>query len=354
MAGSFPLREGYRVEALNRDIFAELQPLMLDAFGDSVSPGYFQWKYLDNPAGEAIGCIARSEQDGAIAAFYGMIPETYRFDGTSRRIYQSCDTMTHSQHRRRGLFQALARLTYDRALEADPRFLAFGFGGPTSTPGFVKMGWKVAFEIPYLFQPYPLTAFSSLGSRKAELAALNQPDDPLIALIGRSRLNASNSIDRSQAFVAWRLANPRRQYNYLRDGDDAYAIFYRSGDFVFLFDFWYGPAVLRSPPQTRVKRIESEKLKIVRVTEPTLQPNENVVDVEFLFFVVGKDIKFREFWETHRMRYFFLPELESFLDDAGFTPRHKLEWLTGNVPSTNSWSVYVLAQLAADEESHSD
>ena len=116
---------------------------------------------------------------------------------------------------------------------------------------------------------------------------------------------------------------------------------------VFLFDFWYGPAVLRSPPQTRVKRIESEKLKIVRVTEPTLQPNENVVDVEFLFFVMGKDIKFREFWETHRMRYFFLPELESFLDDAGFTPRHKLEWLTGKVPSTSSWSVYVLAQLAA-------
>jgi SAM-dependent methyltransferase len=115
---------------------------------------------------------------------------------------------------------------------------------------------------------------------------------------------------------------------------------------VFLFDFWYGPAVLRSPPQTRVKRIESEKLKIVRVTEPTLQPNENVVDVEFLFFVMGKDIKFREFWETHRMRYFFLPELESFLDDAGFTPRHKLEWLTRKVPSTSSWSVYVLAQLA--------
>ena len=115
---------------------------------------------------------------------------------------------------------------------------------------------------------------------------------------------------------------------------------------VFLFDFWYGPAVLRSPPQTRVKRIESEKLKIVRVTEPTLQPNENVVDVEFLFFVMGKDIKFREFVETHTMRYFFLPELESFLNDAGFTPRHKLEWLTRKVPSTSSWSVYVLAQLA--------
>jgi SAM-dependent methyltransferase len=120
---------------------------------------------------------------------------------------------------------------------------------------------------------------------------------------------------------------------------------------IFLFDFWYGPAVLRSPPQTRLKRIESDELKIVRVTEPTLHPNENVVDVEFLFFVRGKDFKFREFGETHRMRYFFLPELESFLDHAGFTPRHKLEWLTGNVPSTNSWSVFVLAQLAADEES---
>nr|WP_283938435.1 GNAT family N-acetyltransferase [Sphingomonas alba] len=232
------MQEGYRVEPLNRDIFAELQPLMLDAFGDSVSPSYFQWKYLDNPAGEAIGCIARSEQDGSIAAFYGMIPESYRFDGMVRRIYQSCDTMTHSHHRRRGLFQSLARLTYDRAMEADSRFLALGFGGPTSTPGFLKMGWKVEFEIPYLFQPYPLTAFPSLGLRKAELAVLDRPDDPLFAMIERSGLNAANSIERSHAFVAWRLANPRRQYNYLRDGEDAYAIFYRSGDFVFLFDFW--------------------------------------------------------------------------------------------------------------------
>jgi hypothetical protein len=117
---------------------------------------------------------------------------------------------------------------------------------------------------------------------------------------------------------------------------------------ILLFDFWYGPAVLGNPPQTRLKRMESDGLKIVRVTEPTLHPNENVVDVEFLFFVGEKDFKFCEFEEMHRMRYFFLPELESFLAHAGFTPRHKLEWLTGNIPSTKSWSVYVLAQLTTE------
>jgi SAM-dependent methyltransferase len=117
-----------------------------------------------------------------------------------------------------------------------------------------------------------------------------------------------------------------------------------------LFDFWYGPAVLRNPPQTRIKRIESEQFKMVRIAEPRLHPNDNLVDVEFLFFVRERGLELREFGEKHRMRYFFLPELQLFLERAGFTPRHKLEWLTGNEPSTTSWSVYVLAQLAAEME----
>jgi SAM-dependent methyltransferase len=116
---------------------------------------------------------------------------------------------------------------------------------------------------------------------------------------------------------------------------------------VCLFDFWYGPAVLSSPPITRVKRLESEAFKIVRITEPKIYPNENLVDIEFLFFVREDGLKFREFRETHRMRYFFMPEMQIFLEGAGLTLRQNLEWMTGNLPGTQTWSVYVLAQLPA-------
>jgi hypothetical protein len=94
-----------------------------------------------------------------------MIPEIYRWGIEQRRIYQSCDTMTHSGHRRKGLFQLLATRTYDEARAADPGFFAYGFGGPTSTPGFLKMGWRVELELPYLFQPFPLTKVRLFGGR---------------------------------------------------------------------------------------------------------------------------------------------------------------------------------------------
>src|ERR1043166_7180345 len=37
-----------------------------------------------------------------------------------------------------------------------------------------------------------------------------------------------------------------------------------------LFDFWYGPAVLGERPSVRVKRVESEETRVLRVAEPLL------------------------------------------------------------------------------------
>ena len=77
-----------------------------------------------------------------------------RWCNERRCIYQSCDTLTNSGHRRKGLFQLLARHTYPAAQAADPCFSALGFGGPTSTPGFVKMGWQVASRSRTAFAPF--------------------------------------------------------------------------------------------------------------------------------------------------------------------------------------------------------
>ena len=115
---------------------------------------------------------------------------------------------------------------------------------------------------------------------------------------------------------------------------------------VCLFDFWYGPAVLSSPPAVRLKRLQDQSVSILRISEPTLRPNENVVDVDYLFFVREQPIGqlAREFRESHRMRYFFMPELLNFLEAAGLVPLQWGEWLTGNPPGTDTWSVYILAK----------
>jgi SAM-dependent methyltransferase len=48
-----------------------------------------------------------------------------------------------------------------------------------------------------------------------------------------------------------------------------------SGD-IFIFDFWYGPAVLSEKPENRVKYLEDNRVKIERKAFPVVHYNRNV------------------------------------------------------------------------------
>lgn len=114
---------------------------------------------------------------------------------------------------------------------------------------------------------------------------------------------------------------------------------------LFFFDFWYGPAVLSEQPAVRVKRLENNEIAVVRIAEPTLKPNENVVEVHYTIFITNKtrgSITCLE--ETHFMRYLFLPEIELLLAQAGLQIVAAGEWMTPNPASVGSWGVYVIAK----------
>jgi len=115
---------------------------------------------------------------------------------------------------------------------------------------------------------------------------------------------------------------------------------------VCLFDYWYGPAVLSSPPAARTKSVVDGGLRLERRTLPKLFPNENLVEVQFLFSKAnGTDVQ--HFSEMHRMRYFFGAEIRKLVEDVGLTFERSREWLTERVPSVATWSVYTLARLPA-------
>lgn len=228
------MTEDYTVEPLSTELFPQLVPLMEDVFGGNPQSALFDWKYLRNPAGPAIGYIARS-REGEVAAFYGMIPEIYRWGDQRRRIYQSCDTMTHSRHRRRGLFQLLAKQTYATAKEADPGFFAIGFSGPMSTPGFIKMGWSAPFEIPHLFKPALLARIPWPGGRGPDLQTAIP--SALAGLMAANDASRPHSKSYYEDFVHWRLSSPAIDYRFLVD-DGAYAILKFAPSFVYLLDFW--------------------------------------------------------------------------------------------------------------------
>ncbi len=114
---------------------------------------------------------------------------------------------------------------------------------------------------------------------------------------------------------------------------------------IFLFDCWYGPAVLTDRPSVRVKRLEDEAIEVTRTAEPVMHPNDNIVDVNYRVLIRDKKSgNTDELKETHRMRYLFRPEIELFLSRAGLALVEGGEWMTGKEPGFDTWSVCFVAK----------
>lgn len=107
---------------------------------------------------------------------------------------------------------------------------------------------------------------------------------------------------------------------------------------LFVFDFWYGPAVLTEIPSVRVKRLENADIEVTRIAEPTLRYGENLVDVKYTVFVKSKGTgEVEQLTETHTMRYLFLPELLQLV-----APKFELvgavAWMTDRALTHKDWS----------------
>ena len=113
---------------------------------------------------------------------------------------------------------------------------------------------------------------------------------------------------------------------------------------IFVFDFWYGPAVLTDPPTERVKRLEDGIIQVTRTAKPTLRPNENVVDVHYQVQVKqNSNGRVADIEETHRMRYLFLPELRWMLQEAGLEVLDAERWMSGEL-GVGSWFGVIVAR----------
>jgi SAM-dependent methyltransferase len=112
---------------------------------------------------------------------------------------------------------------------------------------------------------------------------------------------------------------------------------------LFIFDFWYSPAVYAQKPLVRVKRMSDEQVEITRIAEPVIYPNENRVDVNYTIYSrnLGEN-SLQTMQETHPMRHFSLPEIDIVAGVHGFEMVTAEEFLTGNVPSESTWGACVI------------
>jgi SAM-dependent methyltransferase len=115
---------------------------------------------------------------------------------------------------------------------------------------------------------------------------------------------------------------------------------------LFIFDCWYGPAVLEQKPVVRHKKLESDSLVVERIAEPTLDVNANTVNVHYHLFVQEKpNTTFQKMEEDHLMRYFFLPEIERLCAQFSMKIELACEWLTRKHLSHETWGACFVVRV---------
>jgi len=141
--------------------------------------------------------------------------------------------------------------------------------------------------------------------------------------------------------------------SYQAANDDVLAMFRNAARHLapsglFLFDVWYGPAVLTLRPETRVKRIANDEMRVTRIAEPQLLAETNCVEVKFEVFIEDLTTgQIKRVQERHLMRYFTTPEIAWLAELTGFQVVEAEEWLTRKAPSTSTWGVCYLLRRNA-------
>lgn len=112
---------------------------------------------------------------------------------------------------------------------------------------------------------------------------------------------------------------------------------------IFMFDIWYSPAVYHQKPETRIKRLENDELKILRLAESKIESHRNTVEVDFEVIINDKLTHSSErIVEKHLMRHFSIPEIKMLASFTGFEVVLAEEFLTEKNPSENTWGVYFI------------
>jgi len=89
----------------------------------------------------------------------------------------------------------------------------------------------------------------------------------------------------------------------------------------------------------------NEKIKITRIAEPAIHPNESRKDVHYHVFVRDKATgEVTELKETHGMRYFFKSEIERIAFQTGFKCPHAEERLSARTIGCETWGVCFVLQ----------
>jgi len=118
---------------------------------------------------------------------------------------------------------------------------------------------------------------------------------------------------------------------------------------IFIFDFLNGNAMIDDFAPVRVKRMNKGTKSVLRYSENTIDRIAHTVNMKFNFMVFHKDKLVGEFYENHICRYFFIREMEDFLEMSGFKVIYMCPFMSpGKEISYNDWNVTYVVRKNPD------
>lgn len=115
---------------------------------------------------------------------------------------------------------------------------------------------------------------------------------------------------------------------------------------LFIFDGWFGPAVLAQRPEERTHEYYNGKQPVLRKVTPFLDPIEQVVTVHYEVILRNGNIIETTSVEDHRMRFMFVQEMKLAMQACGLDMLYVCPFmdLSGKL-TMETWNVTFVAGL---------
>ncbi|MDB9752275.1 class I SAM-dependent methyltransferase [Pelagibacteraceae bacterium] len=114
---------------------------------------------------------------------------------------------------------------------------------------------------------------------------------------------------------------------------------------ILIFDFWYKEGVFNLQSPLRVREVENNSYKIIRITiSKWFKKINQIFDIHNLIVMNKKNKKILKFSETHKMRYFTLNIIKKKLKEHNFKFLESLDLQAGKAISSKSWGALVVAK----------
>lgn len=149
---------------------SEYQHLFRDCFPETAGTSletreHYLWKY--GAIGKAVPAFEfGAYEDARLVGYYGALPFTYHVSGSPCIAGMVCDVMTDSRMRGKGIFTMQGRYATEIMADEGVSFVTGYPIRPSVLPGHIKVGWKVAFDLPVYFKLLdPATLLAPRGLR---------------------------------------------------------------------------------------------------------------------------------------------------------------------------------------------